>query len=61
MTDSKKKILGMLTAGAMASGGVLPQAMPAMDAFEVTAGLISVFPDIKFEVQQVRVYGNQLR
>jgi predicted ester cyclase len=58
MTDSKK-VLGMLTADAMASGGVLPQAMPAKDAFNVTSGLIAAFPDIKFEVQQVTVNGNQ--
>jgi predicted ester cyclase len=58
MTDSKK-IRGMLTADAMASGGVLPQAMPAKDAFNVTAGLISAFPDIKFDVQQVMVNGNR--
>ena len=58
MTDSKKA-LGMLTADAMASGGVLPQALPAKDAFNVTAGMISAFPDIKFEVQQVTVNGNQ--
>ncbi len=58
MTDSKKA-LGMLTADAMASGGILPQALPAKDAFNVTAGLISAFPDFKIEVQQVTVSGNQ--
>ncbi len=59
--NDSKKVLGMVTADAMASGGVLPQAVPVKDAFNVTAGMISAFPDIKFEVQQVTVDGNQAR
>ncbi len=39
--------------------GVLPQAMPAMDAFKMVGGLNSGFPDLEFEVQQVTVNGNQ--
>lgn len=48
-----------LTADAMASGGVLPQPMPAMEAFKLIAGLTTAFPDLKFEVEQVTVNGNQ--
>jgi hypothetical protein len=40
---------------AMASGGVLPQSMPAMEAFKMIGGLTAAFPDLKFEVQQVMV------
>jgi predicted ester cyclase len=54
-----KKVEGMLTADAMSSGGALPQPMPAVEAFKVTAGLNAAFPDLKIEVQQVLVNGNQ--
>jgi hypothetical protein len=48
-----------LTPDAMASGGVLPQAMPAVEAFNLIGGLMSAMPDLKFEVQSVTVNGNQ--
>ena len=48
-----------LTPDAMASGGVLPQPMPAMEAFNIVSGLTAAFPDIKFEVEQVTVNGDQ--
>src|SRR5262245_814464 len=50
-----------LTADAMASGGVLPQPMPAMEAFGIIGGLMTAFPDLKFEVEGVTVNGNQAR
>ena len=56
---SADKVKAMLTADAMASGGVLPQPMPAMEAFNMIGGLNAGFPDLKFEVQQVTVNGNQ--
>ena len=58
MTDSKK-LLGMLTADAMASGGVLPQATPAKEAFNVTAGLLIAFPDFRIEIQKLTVEGDR--
>jgi len=58
MSDTKK-VEAMLTADAMASGGVLPQAMPAREAFKLTSAMNDAFPDLKFEVQQVAVNGNQ--
>lgn len=54
-----EKVRAMLTPDAMASGGVLPQAMPAIDAFNMVDGLNAGFPDLKVEVQQVTVNGNQ--
>ena len=56
---SAEKVKAMLTADAMASGGVLPKPMPAMEAFGMIGGLNAGFPDLKFEVQQVTVNGNQ--
>ena len=54
-----EKLKTMLTADAMASGGVLPQPIPAMEALKVTGGLTTAFPDLKFDVQEVTVNGNQ--
>ena len=58
MTDIEKT-KATLTSDAMASGGVLPAPMPAMEAFGIVGGLMSGFPDLKFEVDQVTVNGNQ--
>ena len=58
MTDVEKT-KARLTQDAMASGGVLPQPMPAMEAFKLVAGLTSAIPDLKFEVEQVTVNGDQ--
>jgi predicted ester cyclase len=49
----------MVTADAMASGGVLPQPIPIAEAMKVMDGLMTAFPDLKFEVQKVTVDGNQ--
>jgi len=58
MTDLEK-VKAHLTPDAMVSGGVLPQPMPAMDALGLVAGMKAAFPDLKFDVQQVTVNGNQ--
>ena len=58
MTDVERT-KAQLTADAVASGGVLPQPMPAMEAFNLIGGLKTAFPDLKFEVQEVKVNGNQ--
>ncbi len=54
-----QKIQSMLTPDAMVDGGVLPQPMPAMEAFQIVSGLNSALPDLKFDIQQVTVNGNQ--
>jgi hypothetical protein len=56
---SADKVKAMLTPDAMASGGVLPKAIPAMEAFGMVNGLNAGFPDLRFEVQQVTVNGNE--
>ena len=57
--NNAEKMKGLVTADAMASGGVLPQPIPMMEAMKVMAGLTTAFPDLKFDVQQVTVNGNQ--
>jgi hypothetical protein len=58
MTDMEKT-KAQLTADAVVSGGVLPQPMPAMEAFGLVSALKGAFPDIKFDVEQVTVNGNE--
>lgn len=48
-----------ITPDAVVSGGVLPAPMPAMEAINIIGGLKTAFPDLKFEVQQVTVNGDQ--
>ena len=57
--NNAAKIKAMVTADAMASGGVLPQPIPVMEAMKVMDGLTTAFPDLKFDIQQVTVNGNQ--
>ena len=56
-----EKLKTMVTADAMASGGVLPQPIPIMEALKVTAGLSTAFPDLKFDIQRVTVNGDRAR
>lgn len=58
MTDVEKT-KAHLTADAMVSGGVLPGPMPAMEAFGLVGALSAAFPDLKFDVEQVTVNGNE--
>jgi SnoaL-like polyketide cyclase len=60
MTDVEKT-KAHLTPDAVASGGVLPQPMPAMEAFSLIGALKTAFPDLKFEVEDVTVNGNQAK
>ena len=53
-----EKVKSMVTADAMASGGVLPQDIPLIEAIKVSSDLALAFPDIKFDVQKVTVKGN---
>ena len=58
MNDAEK-MKDRVTADAVASGGVLPQAIPAMEALKIMSGLTNAIPDLKFDIQQVTVNGNQ--
>ena len=55
---NEAKVKSLVTADAMASGGVLPQPIPVMEAMKVVAGLKTAFPDIKFDIHEVTVKGN---
>ncbi len=48
-----------LTPDAVAAGGVLPQPIPAKEAIRLMSALNSAFPDLKFDIQNVTVEGNQ--
>jgi predicted ester cyclase len=58
MNDADR-MKSMVTADAMASGGVLPQPIPVMEAMKIMDGLTGAFPDLKFDVEQVKVNGNR--
>jgi ketosteroid isomerase-like protein len=58
MTD-EAAVQALLTPDATVSGGILPAAMPAMEAFRMIGGLQSGFPDIRFEPQNITVSGDQ--
>ena len=48
-----------LTPDAVAAGGVLPQPIPAKEAIRLMSALNTAFPDLKFDVQNVTVEGDQ--
>ena len=58
MADSEKA-LSMVTADAMASGGVLPQPIPMKDTVSILSGLKTALPDLQFDVDQVTVDGDK--
>jgi len=58
MADSEKA-LDMVTADAMASGGVLPQPIPMKDTVSILSGLKTALPDLRFDVEQVTVDGDK--
>jgi hypothetical protein len=48
-----------LTPDAVSAGGVLPQPIPAKEAIGMLSALKTAFPDLKFDVQNVTVKGDQ--
>jgi len=57
--NNVEEMKGRVTADAIASGGVLPQAIPAMEALKIMSGLTAAIPDLKYDLRQVTVNGNQ--
>lgn len=57
MTDLDK-VKAMSTPDALASGGVLPQPIPMMEAIKIVGGLKTAFPDLRFDIDQVTVNGD---
>ena len=54
-----EKMKRSITADAIASGGVMPQPIPAKDALNMMTGFNKAFPDLKFDIESVTVNGNQ--
>ena len=48
-----------LTPDAVAAGGILPQPIPAKEAMALMSALNAAFPDLKLDIQNVTVKGNQ--
>ena len=48
-----------LTPDAVAAGGVLPQPIPAKESIVLMSALNTAFPDLKFDIQNVTVDGDQ--
>ncbi len=48
-----------LTPDAVSAGGVLPQPIPAKEAIGMLSALKTAFPDLKFDIQNVAVNGDQ--
>jgi predicted ester cyclase len=55
------KVMPLLAPNAMASGGIFPpgQEIPVSEAIKMSSTLTTAFPDVKFEIQQVTVNGNE--
>jgi hypothetical protein len=58
MMNDPEKTLHSITPDAVVGGGVLPQPIPAVQAFAIVGGLSDAMPDMKFDVEQVLVNGN---
>jgi predicted ester cyclase len=48
-----------LAPDAVAAGGVLPQPIPLSEAMNMMTALKTAFPDLKFDIQNVKVNGDQ--
>jgi predicted ester cyclase len=59
MMNDVEKTKSHMTPDAIASGGVLPKAIPALEAIKVMSALTAAMPDLKFHVESVTVNGNQ--
>ena len=57
--NNEGKMKAHITADAVASGGVLPQPIPMLEALKIMSGLMAGMPDMKYDIQQVTVNGNQ--
>jgi SnoaL-like domain len=56
---STGKFADHLTPDAMVSGGVLPQTMPALEAFGLISAIQDAMPDFKITIEKVTAQGDQ--
>jgi predicted ester cyclase len=54
-----EKVKGLITEGAMASGGALPQALPITEAIKNAVAFSTAFPDFKVDIDSVVLNGNE--
>ncbi len=54
-----EKAKGLLASDAMASGGMSGQPVPALEGLKLMAGMRTAMPDIKIDVKEITVSGNQ--
>jgi hypothetical protein len=57
--NNAEKLKAHISVGAVASGGVLPQPIPMLEALNIIGGLMAGIPDMKYDIQKVTVNGNQ--
>jgi hypothetical protein len=58
MNDSEA-LKGLVAPDAMASGGVLPQPIPVMQAMGMVDALVTAMPDLSFDIEQTTVNGDE--
>jgi predicted ester cyclase len=57
--NNEEEIKGMVTPDAMVRGPEMPQPIPMMEAMNMMTALTTAFPDLKFDIQQVKVNGDK--
>ncbi len=57
--NDEGKTRALLTPDATVSGGVLPSQVPATEALGIMKSLSTAFPDLRFDIQNVTVNGNE--
>ena len=57
--NDPEKIKALNTADCMVSGSVLPQPIPATEGIKILSAWTNAIPEIKFDVRQVSVDGNE--
>ncbi len=57
--NNPERLKELVTPDAMASGGVLPQAIPVMQAMGMVSALVTAMPDLSFDIEQTAVNGDQ--
>lgn len=57
--NSPTDVSHYITPNATVSGGMLPQTMPAMEAFKLIEAVRAAMPDFKIVIRNVQVQGNQ--
>jgi hypothetical protein len=57
--NNPERLKELVTPDAMASGGVLPKTIPLMEAMGVVSALVTAMPDLRFDIEQTTVDGDQ--